>query len=246
VPATVTELRDGRPVPFPDQRWNTPDGDDDERAFVSVQSVVVDPADRLWVLDTGSPMFQPTQRGGPKLVCVDPDTDTVTRTIVFPGDVALPTTYLNDVRFDLRRGTEGMAFITDSSDQGPNGIIVVDLATGESWRRLHEHPSTKAEPLSAYRPVVEGQYLMQRPADGDPRPVTMGADGIAVSHDGQRRTPCRSPPTVTCTSPRTSCTGRPPTRTAKTCGTSRMPCSELPSTPGRSGCRGRDRQFHQT
>ena len=63
VPATVTELRDGRPVPFPDQRWNTPDGDD-ERAFVSVQSVVVDPADRLWVLDTGSPKFQPTRTGG--------------------------------------------------------------------------------------------------------------------------------------------------------------------------------------
>ena len=66
------------------------------------------------------------------------------REFLFPTDVALPTTYLNDVRFDLRRGEAGTAFITDSSDQGPNGIIVVDLATGESWRRLHEHPSTKA------------------------------------------------------------------------------------------------------
>ncbi|WP_239174452.1 major royal jelly family protein [Actinoplanes cyaneus] len=186
VPATVTELRDGRPVPFPDQRWNSPGGNDDERAFVSVQSVVVDPADRLWVLDTGSPMFQPTSPGGPKLVCVDLDTDTVVRTIVFPPEVALPTTYLNDVRFDLRRGSEGMAFITDSSDQGPNGIIVVDLGTGESWRRLHEHPSTKAEPLTAFRPVVEGRYFLERPADGDPQPVTMGSDGIAIGHDGQR------------------------------------------------------------
>jgi sugar lactone lactonase YvrE len=186
VPATVTEVRDGRPAPFPDQRWNTPGDDADERAFVSVQSVVVDPADRLWVLDTGSPMFRPTRTGGPKLVCVDLGTDTVIRTIVFPPAVALPTTYLNDVRFDLRRGADGTAFITDSSDQGPNGIIVVDLATGESWRRLHEHPSTKAEPLTAFRPVVEGRYLMKRPADGEPQPVTMGSDGIAISHDGQR------------------------------------------------------------
>ncbi|GAB3838599.1 hypothetical protein GCM10029963_04850 [Micromonospora andamanensis] len=63
MPATVVELRRGREVPFPDLRWNTPSGDDDPSAFVSVQSVVVDPADRLWVLDTGSPMFQPTPGG---------------------------------------------------------------------------------------------------------------------------------------------------------------------------------------
>ncbi|MEU4619580.1 hypothetical protein AB0G04_06340 [Actinoplanes sp. NPDC023801] len=54
VPANVTELRDGQPVQFPDQRWNTPDGNADERTFVSVQSVVVDLADRLWVLDTAA------------------------------------------------------------------------------------------------------------------------------------------------------------------------------------------------
>ena len=59
-----------------------------------------------------------------------------------------------------RRGT---AFITDSADKGPNGIIVVDLATGESWRRLHDYPSTKAETPPAFLPMVEGQL-----ADGAP------------------------------------------------------------------------------
>lgn len=71
VPATVVELRDGAEMPFPDERWNAPSGDDDAEAFVSVQSIVVDPADRLCVLDTGSPMFRPTKPGGPKLVCAD-------------------------------------------------------------------------------------------------------------------------------------------------------------------------------
>src|SRR3954466_5204325 len=61
---TVAEIRDGVPVPYPDQAWNDPSGDDDKDAFVSVQSIVVDPADRLWVLDTGSPPFQPTEGGG--------------------------------------------------------------------------------------------------------------------------------------------------------------------------------------
>ena len=64
VSATVAELRDGACRPYPDDAWNSPAGDDDAQAFVSVQSVVVDPADRLWVLDTGSPMFRPTRPGG--------------------------------------------------------------------------------------------------------------------------------------------------------------------------------------
>ena len=186
VPATVVELRDGREVPFPDPAWNRPDSDDDPDAFVSVQNIVVDPADRLWVLDTGSPMFRPTRSGGPKLVRVDLDTDTVAQVIVFPPDVALPTTYLNDVRFDLRRGDAGVAYITDSAVAGPNGIIVVDLASGASWRRLHDHPSTKAESPATFRPVVEGRPFQQRPADGPPAPVAIGSDGIAISADGSR------------------------------------------------------------
>jgi sugar lactone lactonase YvrE len=186
VPATVTELRDGSCAPYPDQAWNTPTGDDDPNAFVSVQSVVVDPADRLWVLDTGSPFMRATRSGGPKLVRVDLADDTVRQAIVPPPDVALPHTYLNDVRFDLRRGAQGMAFITDSSIKGPNGIIVVDLGSGECWRRLHDHPSTKPEPPHNFRPVVEGRYFMQRPPGGKPKPLTIGSDGIAISAGGDR------------------------------------------------------------
>jgi sugar lactone lactonase YvrE len=34
--------------------------------------------------------------------------------------------------------------------------------------------------------VVEGQVFMERPTDGDPKPVLMGSDGIAISADGER------------------------------------------------------------
>lgn len=105
---------------------------------------------------------------------------------MFDPDVALDTTYLNDIRFDLRKGDDGVAYITDSSDQGPNGIIVVELATGEAWRRLHDHPSTKAEKPDTFLPVVEGRVFMERPADGPAKPVLMGSDGIAISSDGAR------------------------------------------------------------
>lgn len=108
-------------VAYPDESINQTNPADQAAALVSVQSVVVDPVDRLWILDTGSPLFQPTKYGGPKLVCVDLKTDQVSKKILFPQDVALPTTYLNDIRFDLRRGSEGMAFITDSAQKGPMG-----------------------------------------------------------------------------------------------------------------------------
>lgn len=184
---TVSEIRDGEALPYPDLAFNTTDPADPAAALVSVQSVVVDAADRLWILDTGSPMFAPTEFGGPKLVCVDLVTDTVVGKILLPPEVALPTTYLNDVRFDLTQGADGMAFITDSSDKGPNGIIVVDLATGQSWRRLHDHPSTQPEGIDDFMPVVEGRPFVQRGENDRLMPgPAMGADGIAISADGTR------------------------------------------------------------
>lgn len=184
---TVAEIRDNKLVAYPDQKTNTTDPDNPAAALVSVQSVVVDPADRLWILDTGSPLFQPTRYGGPKLLCIDLATDTVVNTILLPQDVALPTTYLNDIRFNLSQGAQGMAFITDSSDKGPNGLIVIDLATGESWRRLHDHPSTKSEGLHDFLPIVEGKpFLKIGPGGSAELAAPMGADGIAMQADGLR------------------------------------------------------------
>jgi sugar lactone lactonase YvrE len=106
---------------------------------------------------------------------------------VFEPKVALATTYLNDVRFDLRRGKAGIAYITDSSAEGPNGIIVVDLQTGEAWRRLHDHPSTKAERPPGFLPIVEDRPLLERAeADKPPSPLTTGIDGIAITVDATR------------------------------------------------------------
>lgn len=182
---SVAEIRDGEAIAYPDQIINNTNEEDQASTLVSVQSVVVDPADRLWILDTGSPLFKPTEYGGPKMVCVDLNTNKVTKKILFPQAVALPTTYLNDVRFDLRRGNEGIAFITDSSQNGPNGIIVVDLASGETWRRLHNHPSTKAERIQTFLPIVEGRPFLEHQQDGAAKQgAAMGADGIAISSDG--------------------------------------------------------------
>ena len=181
---TVAEVRNGKTVAYPNAQINRPNTSNQSESFISVQSVVVDPQDRLWILDTGSIEFGPTSYGGPKLIGVDLKTNRIFKKILFPQDVALTTTYLNDIRFDLRRGEAGIAFITDSSSNGPNGIIVVDLDSGKSWRKLNDHPSTKAEPN--FLPLVEGQPVMNRPPDGPPTPLKIGSDGIAISADGER------------------------------------------------------------
>jgi sugar lactone lactonase YvrE len=183
---TVGELRDGAEVAYPNLAANQPAHSGDPDALVSVQSVVVDPLDRLWILDTGRPMWDPATPGGPKLVCVDLETDAVVQTIVFDPEVAPATTYLNDVRFDLGRGAAGTAFISDSADGAPNAIIAVDLDSGEAWRRLHEHPSTKAVLPPDLRIVIEGEQLLKRPPDGPRAPLAVGVDGIAISADGER------------------------------------------------------------
>jgi sugar lactone lactonase YvrE len=184
VPFTVAEIKDGQPIAYPNTEVNRLDPARAHETLVSVQSVVVDPRNRLWVLDTGSIQFAPVLPGGPKLVGIDLGTNRIVKTIQFPPEVVLPTTYLNDIRFDMRKGQDGVAYITDSSDKGANGIIVIDLATGRTRRRLHDHPSTKAEPN--FLPFVDGQAMMLRRAGQPPQYLRIGSDGIAISADGGR------------------------------------------------------------
>ena len=197
VPFTVAEIVDGKAVAFPSALVNDFGNngtraalsmENSERAqkaraahFVGVQSVVVDAADRLWVLDTGSIAFNPTAMGGPKLVGIDLTTNVIVKTIQFAPDIARPKSYLNDVRFDLTVGREGTAYITDSGD---SGIIVVDLASGLAQRRLDEHPSTQLVPK--FVPYVEGDAMYSTKPGKFPGYVQFASDGIALSADGSR------------------------------------------------------------
>lgn len=193
----VAELTDlTTEVAYPSMEMNTPPGGavnyltspatgaNYADYLIAVQSVVIDPADRLWILDTGRPIDPTTGEqvaavgDGPKLVGVNLTTDTVFQTITFPASVALSTGYLNDVRFDLRpnitESGQGVAYITDSSGYG---IIVVDLGTGESWQHLYDPSVAATRPEKGFVGFIWG-------AVGN---VTnnAGADGIALSPDGE-------------------------------------------------------------
>jgi sugar lactone lactonase YvrE len=183
VPFTVGVIKDGQVVAYPNQEVNKFNPEHPADTLGSVQSVVVDSRNRLWILDTAAPKFSTPIDGAAKLVAVDLSTDKIVKTIVFPRSTVLSTTYINDVRFDLREGKEGVAYITDSSVSGPGGIIVVDLASGNSWRKLTGHPSTSPDPT--FIPIVEGERLANREKGKAPTPFNVASDGIALSPDGK-------------------------------------------------------------
>jgi sugar lactone lactonase YvrE len=167
VPISVGELQpDGTVVAYPDparQQWQPGAAPDD--LFVCVQSVHVDAAGRLWILDPANPWFRGVIPGGPKLMQVDLATDTIVRTYPFDDRVAPPASYLNDVRVDV---AAGVAFVTDS---GLGALVVVDLETGHARRVLDGHATTRAEDIEVI-------------IDGMPFPNPVHADGIALDAAG--------------------------------------------------------------
>jgi sugar lactone lactonase YvrE len=180
-PISVAEWKSGKPSPYP-PGFRQDKGAPAHDRLLSVQALTVDARDRLWILDTAKVGQEPVQPGAPKLLAVDLSTNKVVQRVNYPADVCGPTCFTNDVVIDLSRGPAGYAFITDSSFDGPNGIIVVDLQSGKSWRRLNDHPSTK--PAPGFVATVEGQPLIAKGGTNPGRPIATGADGIALAVDG--------------------------------------------------------------
>lgn len=173
-PLSVGEIGpEGTLIPFPDDRWNAWTPDKDPAAhFVCVQSVHVDRASRLWILDPASPWFQGVVAGGAKLVAVDLESDAVTAVYRFDSSVARPSSYLNDVRVDV---DAGVAYITDS---GSPGIVVLDLDSGRAWRTLDGVPATRAEPIT----LTIGGRPWVGPGGVSP---SIHSDGLALTADGR-------------------------------------------------------------
>src|SRR5687768_6551935 len=146
--------KDGKLSPVPNLALHqTSDG-------VSIQGLDVDANGRLWMLDATNA----------KLHCVDLSSAAVVKTLRPSNEALGTTTYANDVRIDLRRGSEGIAFISDTAGAG---VIVMDLASGAARRRLSKAPSARSD--KALDPRVEGKPLAMRGH----------TDGIALSPDGK-------------------------------------------------------------
>lgn len=165
----VVEMREGKPMPYPDEAWNAyANGADATRTFVWVNSLRMAPDGDLWLVDTGSPGFGKSMRpGGVKLVQIDVSANRVRRTIPLDGLVT-EKTFVDDVRFNGPH-----AYLTDA---GMPALIVLDLATGRGRRVLEGHASvTAARPISAEGRIMHGP---------DGKPVFVHADQLELAPDG--------------------------------------------------------------
>jgi sugar lactone lactonase YvrE len=172
-PATLAELIDGKAVPFPDDLVNAFDPADARHRFVSVHGIALGPGNRLLALDSGATSFDGCDPNAAKLFVIDLDRNAIVHGIGFPDNVCLPTSYLNDLVVDYTRGKAGYAYISDSGPQGPNGIVVVDLDSGKSRRRLSGHASVRATQRPGFGIATEAGTIR----------AGVGIDGVALSPD---------------------------------------------------------------
>ncbi|KAF2849782.1 hypothetical protein T440DRAFT_499647 [Plenodomus tracheiphilus IPT5] len=182
--------------------WNgIPFGSANSTGLISVQALYITPATKLrpetlWVVDTGRPTITDdtgapsmpyAQPGGPKILAISLDNDTVYATYTFPIDVHYPDSYMNDIRIDFSPARspsgQGIAYIVDSSDEGRPGFIMLDLGNGRSWRRLTQHASTLRVDRDV--PSYLGQPFYQRTVGQPVQTLREGLDGVQLSPDGE-------------------------------------------------------------
>ncbi|KAK5097660.1 hypothetical protein LTR70_000627 [Exophiala xenobiotica] len=170
-------------TPYPNAEINSPPG-----GAINYTTYPPTPMDLGYRPSTNSNgTLVPASYGGPKLVAVDLATNTINQTIALPTTVAYPDSYINDVRIDLRPNVtasgQGVAYITDSSQQPRNGIIIVDLGTKEAWRHLDGTAFVSAE--KQHLTYVWGEEVYFVPGPGEPFTFDpTGADGIALLDGG--------------------------------------------------------------
>nr|XP_018896155.1 PREDICTED: uncharacterized protein LOC109029906 [Bemisia tabaci] len=159
-------------TPYPNEEMNSPPGGAVDTSgilpvtfgyteyFLSVQTVVIDSEDTLWILDTGRCMYGGlilgSSPGGTKLISVDLNTNSTIRTYTFPTNVALPVSFFSDVTFDL---VNQFAYIADLSPEQQNAIVVLNLFDGTSYRVLVNDVSVMIEP--GFVPFIYGAPLYQ-------------------------------------------------------------------------------------
>lgn len=118
---------------FPGGEWNDwAPGKDVTNAFVQVNSVHIFDDDTIWIVDQGAVDNTTTLPGAAKVAQFDSKTGKTLRVLRFGPEILPPGAVMNDLRiFDNK------VYITDA---GVGGLIVHDLGSGHTIRRLHNRP----------------------------------------------------------------------------------------------------------
>ncbi|WP_333578020.1 L-dopachrome tautomerase-related protein [Sphingobacterium sp.] len=171
---SVVEVKDGKPVPYPDAEWNSfKKGEDGQNKFVTVQSVVTDDKGFLWVVDAAGIGLGKVYQHSSKVVKINLANNKIEKIYRFPENVVSEDVYINDIRVD---NENGFAYLSNSNT---GGIVVLNINTGESRLVLANSPSVKSDPHYHFSPL--GTELKK----GDGSLLKVNSDGIALTPDNQ-------------------------------------------------------------
>jgi len=143
-PSLARREPDGDIRPFPGNTWNDwKPGNDGREAFVYLNSVHIFADDTVWCVDQGSlsehlfpganAMLHPHAQ---KVVQLDARSGKILKVLTFDEAILPPGAQLNDLRFHGQ-----IMYLTDS---GLGALIVHDLKTGRTLRRMSGQPVLKA------------------------------------------------------------------------------------------------------
>lgn len=171
----LTEIINGKPVPYPNEEWNLKGKENSH--FVNVQDIFVDTEDNLWVLDSkpssAGSIFgkdEKSTQGQFKLLKIDTKKIKIEHIYRF-DDLDKTKSGLNDMRIDQKRN---LAYL---SDPGQAAIIILDLKTGQTRKALSGSRFTLADPDV----ILSYNGIEMRSENG--KPFSSNVNGIALSHD---------------------------------------------------------------
>ncbi|PJJ67382.1 L-dopachrome tautomerase-related protein [Chryseobacterium geocarposphaerae] len=171
---SVVEVKDGKPVPYPNAEWNSfKKGGDGQNKFVTVQSVVTDDKGFLWVVDAAGIGLGKVYQHSSKVVKINLANNKIEKIYRFPENVVSEEVYINDIRVD---NENGFAYLSNSNT---GGIVVLNINTGDSRLVLANSPSVKSDPNYHFSPL--GTELKK----GDGSLLKVNSDGIALTPDNQ-------------------------------------------------------------
>ena len=171
---SVAEVKDGKPIPYPNAEWNSfKKGEDGQNKFVCVQSVVADDKGYLWVVDAAGIGLGKVYHKSNKIVKINFKTNKIENIYRFPENEIGEDVYINDIRVDNKNG---FAYLSNSNT---GGIVVLNINTGDSRYVLSNSETVKSDPDYHFSPL--GTELKK--SDGSL--LKVNSDGIALTPDNE-------------------------------------------------------------
>lgn len=173
VTVSVAEILSNNSLkPIPGGDWNTfnaiNSSENAEKRFVSINAVLTDSYDNLWVVDSGM-IGNKAYVNGSKLVKINLNRNTIER-IYYTSNLNPPTGFaLNDVRIGSQ-----YAFLTES---GLGSLVIINLENGQVRRVLQDHSSTKFADPTTVR--MEGRVVL----DEKGQPKKMANNNLELTPD---------------------------------------------------------------